>query len=799
MSRMLSDLRFGLRFLQHNLGFAVVAVAIMALGIALSTTLLAIVKGALLDPWPYRGYDRIVTFAGNYPEQGRTGFSLWSAPEVEDLRRASDLFEFVIAGDAHNVTVSREGHPARVAAALITPNAFAMLGVGAAIGRTLEPRDASAGAPPVVVVSDHFWRTVLGADPAVVGQTALRIDEADHVIVGVMPAPFVFWDSEIWMPLRLDAAAPRRDRNVYVQAQLRSGVTPEAAEGRLRAVARQWQADHPEMTDYAGLTFSIRPLVDSVLRDLRPTMYLLLVAVGLVLFVATANLANAMLAKGLAREGEIALRRALGASAGQMMRQLLTESVLIGVAGALAGSAGAVALLPRVLALIPFGYVPAEAHVALDSTVLAATAGTAVCCGVLLGLVPALRAARVDPGTLLKQADARTGSRRSHRCRALFSVTQLALAVGVVGLAVAAFGSVRAAVGRSPGFETDDLWTARLAPSATASAEARALTYDHVLRQIREARGVRDAVLASDLPVATLPRTLVSLGLARERGATLDVDIVSVSPGFFRLLRIPVVAGRAFAEADRLGARPVGIVTHALAARLWPHEDGLEARLVVGEGPSPQALTIVGVVGDVTPTAADVAMRPVLFVPLAQRPPVTAAVAVESDAPAGLLPVVSRAAAVVDPLLPVFGVQMLEQARRDTLGPQLLAAALLGLFGLAVLILSAVGVYAVMSHSVEERGRELGIRLALGARPVQLFGAEVRRAAVLVGTSVLGGAGMTAVAVRGLAASSTIFRTDVAAPILVAACVVTLLALTGTIVPALRASRASVAGALRGR
>ena len=451
MSTLPHDLRIAMRFLLRNRLFAVVSIAILGVGISLSATLFAIIDGTLVQPWPYHGYDRIVTVRGTYPSQGRVASPLWSVSEIEDLRRAGDVFAHVIAGDARNVNLTYAGRPERVRAAVITPNAFTMLGIPAFAGRALSESDARPGAPAVVVVSFRFWQTRLAADPRAVGAT-LRIAGVPYVIAGVMPRTFVFWDRDLWMPLSLDPAEARSDRRYYVQAQLQRDLSLQVAASRLRLLAAQLAADHPDHSEYVGFAITLNPLVEGVLRDLRPTLYILLAAVGLVLLVAIANLGNAMLAKGMAREGELAIRRAIGGSAGQLARQLLVEGSIIGAAGGAAGAAAAAFVLPYLLSLIPFGYVPAEATVLIDWRVVGAATTCAIVCGLLVGLVPALRAAAIDPAVLLKQADTRTASRRPHRWRDVFVASQLILAVVVVGVASSAWSSLHDAVTRDPGF-----------------------------------------------------------------------------------------------------------------------------------------------------------------------------------------------------------------------------------------------------------------------------------------------------------------------------------------------------------
>ena len=262
------EVRFALRYLRRNPGFTLTAITIVALGIGLSATLFAVVRGALLQPWPYQGYDRLVTVRGNYPEQGRTAFSLWSAREVSDLQVQSDIFAHAIAGNARNVNLTFDGTPERVRAAVLTPNAFEMLGVPALLGRPLQEHDAIKGAPPVVVVSYDFWRTRLGRKADVIGET-LRLDNGLFSIVGVMPPEFVFWDRSLWMPLTLDASEPRSARRYYVQAQLRPGITPRDAESRLGLLSTRLRRDNPDVAEYAGLTITLNSLVDDGTPDPR--------------------------------------------------------------------------------------------------------------------------------------------------------------------------------------------------------------------------------------------------------------------------------------------------------------------------------------------------------------------------------------------------------------------------------------------------------------------------------------------------------------------------------------------------
>ncbi len=791
MFTLLHDVRIAIRFLRRNRLFTAACVAIVALGISLAATLFAIVKGTLIEPWPYQGYDRIVTVRGTYPIEGRSDFSLWSVPEIEDLRQARNIFAHVIAGDARNVNLTNAGHAERVRAAIITPNAFGMLGVPAFAGRPLTDADARPGAPPVVVVSYRFWQMRLGANLDAVGRT-LRVADVDYVIVGVMPRSFVFWGRDLWMPLALERGATRGDRRYYVQAQLRPDVSIDLAASRLRLLAARMGEDHPDQPEYVGLGIGITTLVNDVLRDLRPTLYMLLAAVALVLLVATANLANAMMAKGMARESELAIRRAIGGSAAQLARQLLIESTTIGIAGGVLGAMAAALLLPQLLSLIPFGYVPAEARVILDRRVIATAAACAVTCGLLIGVVPALRAASVDPAALLKRGDTRTGSVRRHGWRDAFVILQMVLAVVVLGVAGSAWSSLRDAVRRDPGYRSVGVWTARIAlPSIDTAARTGADTYSRILHRVAQTPGISAVALTSALPVGALPTVIVSAESAQTAShlASLDATVMMVSPGFFHVLSVPVLEGRLFTDTDDRTRPAVAIVSRSLAQRLWPGSLALGRRVALGPGRDANGAIVVGVAGDVQPMAGEGRSQPAVFLPIAQRPPAAAAIALKTLDPLQALAKVTAAVRDVDPSIPVYEPEMLTQTQLAALGAKLLAVTLLGVFAVAVLMLSSAGIYAVGSQSVQERRRELRIRLTFGAEPKQLFVAEIARIGRLVILSAVTGTATAFAVLRLLAATFVGFAGAIAAPLAASSALMIVLALAATVVPALQACR----------
>jgi len=780
MSTLFNDLRFAFRFLSRNAGFSLTAIVVIALGISLSAALFAVVKGTLLNPWPYEGYDRMVSLRGDFPEQARTEFSLWSAREVDDLR-ATGVFDHVIAGYARNVNLSYQGRPERVRAARITPNAFQMLGVPAAQGRVLTAEDAQPGAAPVVLISHDFWRRQLNGQ-SIDGQT-LRIGDVVHQIVGVMPEQFKFWDRRLWLPLALEASADRSRRELYVQARLAPDVTVADAEARLAVVTSTWHQRFPEVAEYRGIVVRLTPLVDAVLRDLRPMPYVLLYAVCGVLLAAASNVANAMLAKSLTREGELATRRALGASARQLARHLVFESLLVSITGGLVGVALAAFMLPQILSRIPYGYVPAEATVALDGSILLTAVVAAMLCGLIAAVVPAVRAALIDPVVLLRNAGTRSVSGRSHRLRSTLTAMQLAISVLVVGLALTALGESSRMLSRDPGFAPDGIWTSRIAVAPSNPTE-RAQIYQRIARELAAEPRLSGAAMASSFPVGELARTLASKSALTTADLKVDADVVAASPEFFTLLRLRLVSGRFFDAFDVEGTAGVAVVSQTLADRLWPSGDAVGRTIFAAAGGE---ATIVGVVADVVADPADTRVRHTLFRPLLQLPPAEITLGIKSSE--DLLRPLAAVVAKVDPDIPVYGAELLGDARAATIGPQLLAVLLLALFASVALILSTVGLYAIMSQSVLERLREMSIRITFGAPPNELFRRELARGGKVILASI--GIGLTlAIVALPLANGPTIASAWV--PLAAAALMVGVTGLLACGIPAYTGSRAAI-------
>jgi putative ABC transport system permease protein len=611
-----------------------------------------------------------------------------------------------------------------------------------------------------------------------------------------MPQPFVFWDQELWMPQGLDPTAARTNRTLYVQAWLRKGEGLPQAQAHLDVLARRLQADHPDVAEYAGLRVNLALLREGVLRDLRPTLYVLLMAAALVLVVATANMAAAMLAKGVSREGEMAIRLAIGASGPRLARQLLVESLMIGSVGGFVGVVGAKALLPVLVGQIPYGYIPAEAHVALDGHVLLVAVLASILAGAFLGVVPAVRAWHGRAGVVLKRASTRTGSRVVSRWQNSFIVLQITLAMVVLATAIALAHGMSRLLQRDVGWVVDDVWTVRIALSSPGVAvQSGDATYVALLDRIHAIPGVTEVAASSSLPIGEVPTMLVSRETASPAGRpdALAVDAIAVTPSFFRVLGIPIRVGRSFLDSDRPSSALVSIVSRGLAAHLWPDGRALGSTLRAAD----RLTTVVGITEDIIADPTLPGARPAVFVPVSQQPPASVILSLKAADTTRLAASVRDAVSSVDASLPVFAADPLARLRDAALGPERLAALLLLFFGLTTLVLSAVGIYSVVSHSVGERRQEISIRLTLGATRGHVFSREVRRGLAILGLSAPL-ALATAIAVeRAIGSSLFIVQANTVAPAIFGVVTVALFTLAATSVPAWRAASRALIRPLR--
>jgi putative ABC transport system permease protein len=796
MSGLRQDLRYAIRALRRNPIFTTVATTTLALAIGANTAIFSVVRGAILEAWPYADADRIVTLRRSFPRLQQTRFVPFSVPEVLDVQSRTDVFERTLAGDSRNVNLTEGGRPERVHGGALTASVFGMLGVEPQLGRVFTEKEDVPGGPRVVVLSDRLWRARYAGDREIVGRT-IEVEGQQYTVLGVMPRRFVFWDALLYFPLALDRrATDRQARSLVIQGRLAPGLTPERAAIALDTLARRWEREHPtDAPEYAGSHFRVELLKRGVLRDVQPALFVLAVAAGLALLIAAVNVANLLLSRAASRDREIAVRAALGAGRGRIVRLFLFEGLLLAVSGGALGLLGAAAAVPSLLSLIPYGYIPAEADVRLDVTVAAFTAGLGVLCGILLGLAPLLRLSSADPARSIREGSSRSiGDRRGRRARAAFVVVQVALALLVVSGSGLLLQSMRRLLAIPPGFTAEGVQTVRTAlPTGGGAPRARAFLSE-TLRRIAGLPGMTACGAVTSLPLTGSPsRTLDLEGLSREEaGVVFEADQLAASPGYFETLRIPVESGRSFAAIDGSGSPLVAVVSQAFARRFFAGRDPIGRRVRFTAEPASGWMTVVGIVGDVRQADLEREPHPALYVPLDQADPMppSVALAVRSltsagDSQAAVRGVVSS----LDPNLPLFLAAPLTRIVSDSLGGRRLAALLLTAFAAVALALAVLGTTAVAAYSVGQRRREIAVRMALGAQEPDVTRLFLKEISVPVGLGVAFGAALSIAGTRWL--SALLYGVSAGDPVTLGAATVLLSGLTllASVVPARRASR----------
>ncbi|MGH7665533.1 MAG: ABC transporter permease [Gemmatimonadaceae bacterium] len=811
MDRIVGDIRHASRRLLRNPGFSAVILVTLALGIGANTAIFSVVNGVLLRPLPYREPAQLATVYHYYPSlELEAGFAV---PSFRDLSEQGKVFEAVAVQTGWGVNVTGVGEPQRLAGQRVSGDFFRVYGVPAALGRTLLPSDGVAGNDNVVVLSDGLWRGMFGSRPDVIG-TSVRLNGESYQIIGVMPPghrDFFSRTAELWSPLVFTPEQYGDDRRtnefLTLSARLGPGVTMEQAEGAMTAFGERLKQDNPDSYP-ANWTLRLKSLTDQSTEDIRPALLVLLGAVGFVLLIACANVANLLLARAATRGKEIAIRSALGANRSTLIRQLLTESLMLSLGGGILGLVLAYLGIRALIALNPAN-LPRVDEIGIDVTVLVFTFAVAVVTGLIFGLVPAMRTSRADLQGTLKEGGRSLAESGGQRVRRVLVVAEVALALTLLigaGLLIRSFVRLQ---GVDPGFDPQNLVTMNLSlpQSKYASDTARIAFFETLFPRLEALPGVRGVAATSVIPFGGGWSTgaFAIEGFTPADGEPNPWgDIRVVNPDFHAVMKIPLVRGRAFTDADRAGTPDVAIVDEEMVRRYWPDEDPIGKRLTFGDpdgdaGPdSLEWINVIGVVGHTAHEGLDADPRIQLYLPYRQQGPgfLTLAIRTARD-PLALVSAMRRTIREVDPEQPVAQIRTMESMLDDSVGQRRLSMLLLGLFAGIAMLLASVGIYGVMSFDVTRRSQELGVRMALGAdrrRVLSLVMRDGLRLTILgVVIGLLGALALTQLIRSQLYGVGT---TDAATYILVAL-LLTAVAVAATLLPALRATQLDPVVALR--
>jgi putative ABC transport system permease protein len=807
MGTLMQDVRYGLRMLAKNPAFTVVAIITLGLGIGANTAVFSGVNAMLLRPFPFQDLDRVVAVWETVPKQDH--WHIAAAPaNFLDWRERSKTLEFLAAGHGWSANLTGGGLAERVEGYQVTADFFPLLGIVPQLGRPIAAGDFAPGRDNVVVLSYGLWQRYLGGDPSVVGKS-LVLNGQDFTVVGVMPADFDFpVGTEAWAPLNLDAAAQadRADHYLQVIGRLKPGVSKSQAQADLATLADSLAQQYPQTN--AGHSVRVMGLVEDLTWGTWQFLLALLGAAAFVLLLACANVANLQLARATARRKEIAVRRALGASRERIACQLLVESLMLALAGGATGlllASWSGELMRREIPVFIVQHIPGLKHMQVDSTVLVFTLGVSLLTAILAGLAPALQVSHADLNAALKEGmRGATSSPAGQRLRALLVVSEVTLALVLLvgaGLMVKGF---RHLLNANPGFDRSHVLTLRIAlPSYEYRDEARIRHfYAQLLDRLQALPGVESAAMVTSLPSSwnwnqTLYRAEDQLPAAPgEVRATVQQF---VTPDFLRTLHVPLLEGRFFSSADGPDASPVVVLSASLARRLWPNQEAVGRRIKFGFNDATDPWrTVVGVVGDIKRSQFEREAYPTAYFPFDQLPQASTGIMIRvAGDPLALAAAARAQVRSVDPSVPAFDIRTLERLVSDNVSGVDFSARMMVAFGVIALALASAGISAVMAYSVSQRGHEIGVRMALGARPVDVLTMLVGRAMKLVVLGLAIGVPLALALTEAL--SSALFGTlalDIPVFLAITASLAAVAALAGYI-PARRATKLDPMEALR--
>ena len=808
----MQDIRYGIRSLINRPSFAAIAVITLALGIGANTAIFSVVNATLLRPLPFNHPDRIVMIWGYIPKLASNSDKLpSSAGNYLGLVKQTQTFEELAVFRQWSWQLTHAGEPEQLQGVRVSANFFEALGSSPAFGHTFTSEQDQEGAAPVAIISYRLWQREFAGDKNVLGKS-LTLNGHNATVVGVMPRDFEFpgganmipglqfaTRNDIWMPLAMTDQERQNQGslNLAMLGRLKPGVTLNQAENELRAI----ETGLPLGT--IGYTVNLVLLQKQMVGNIQRLLLVLLATVAFVLLIACANVGNLLLARASSRRKEMAIRGALGAGRFRIIRQLLTESLLLSLLGGLFGFLVAIWGTPLLVSLIP-EKVPRIHEINIDLRVLGFALLISIVAGLVFGVAPALQASRIDLNESLKEsARGTTGGLRQNRLRAFLIVSEVSLAVVLMIGAVLLTRSFVRLLDVDPGFDpshtlTMEVLLPTLPPSKYANAQERAAFFKQVLDRLNHAPGVKaaGAVLSLPLTGAEESTDLFIEGRPRAAEQRPEADFTIVTPDFFRALQIPLLRGRQFTDGDSEDAPGVIIINDALARRYWPHEEPLGQRITVGFEQSPRE--IVGVVASIKQSKLDAGLRPTMYLPNQQRPSDGLSIVIRTDGePSSLVGPARTQIHAVDPTIPVMNIRTMDEIFSASVEQQRFSMLLVGLFGTLSLVLAAIGIYGVMGYTVTQRKHEIAVRMALGAKTNEVLKLVLKEGLMLALSGV--GIGLVGAFALTRLMSSLLFEvkpTDAPTFIAVSALLI-FVALLACFVPARRATKVDPLVALR--
>lgn len=808
METLWKSLTYSVRMLLKRPSLTIIAIIAIGLGIGANTAIFSVVNAVLLRPLPYDQPEQLVMISTETRTRALDGRGSFSVPDLLDVQARTTTLEYVATVQGSGTVVTEGGEPERIFGAVVSADYFPLFRVKPILGRVFTRDEDKPGAPSVIVLSHSLWQRRFGGDPNIIGREVNLGGKT--TVIGILPAGFEFpirdTNQDYWEPimsapfLTQQTRESRSDRFLQVIGRMKPGVTVEHVKADLDVLSRQVEQQFP-ITNTA-IVFNAVSMHEDITRDYRPALLVMLGAVGLVLLIACANVANLLLARAAARQKEVAIRTALGASRGRIAAQFLTESVLLSLVG---GAAGLLLASWGVSLLVAYGPadVPRLQDVGLDRYVLAFTVAASVLTGIIFGLVPALHASKPNPNNTLKETGRGPTQTGRSRMRSVLIVSEVALSLMLLVGAGLLINSFVRLLRTNAGFKPNGVLAMDIPLSRTkySTDEQRAAAFQQLLEKMKSVPGVRDVSLVSNVPLSDFDTELSFNIEGRppyKPGEELVADYTVASPGYFRTMNIQLMRGRDFSESDIKGSVEVLVVSEAFVRRYFPEEDPLGRRIIF-DGPDKTPREIVGVVADVRRNGLDVGVEPEVYTTYLQRPDRRLNIVMRSDLPdAGqLIPPARAAVRAFDSNQLIWRTQTLDQMVSTSVAPRRFNMLLLGIFAGVALILAAVGLYGVMSYSVSWRTHEIGIRMALGAQRADVLRMVVRQGMTMtvvgLAVGIIGALLISRVLSRllyGVSPTDPLTFTGVSVVLL-------LVALLACLVPARRATRVDPIVALR--